>query len=153
MIACASSSCPTQCQPSTDTLHAMINQRPLAVHSLLAAMTLRPELSTMPSHWIWKIIAEGKVDRKRASIGLFIDRDLVPGTYDLITSSQIRIVYSQTPHSKGAIFHSAHFQSGYLTLLEADIPAKRLKGHFGFSISAINFEVTDGAFDVQCQLL
>jgi hypothetical protein len=140
-------------QPSstTDSFQAWVNQQPLNVTSLLAASTLRPELGIAPSHWICKVIAEGKVAGKRASIGLFFDRNLLPGTYDILANPQINFVYSQTPHCKSVIYHSAHFQAGHLTLLESDIPGQRLQGQFSFSISAINFAVTDGAFDVHCQ--
>lgn len=130
---------------------ALVNHQPLVVTSLLAGSTLRPELQSRPSHWIWKMIAEGKVDRKRVSIGLFFDRDLPPGTYDILGNARISIVYNQTPYFNSLVYHSAHFQAGHLTLQEADHGAPRLRGQFSFSISAINFSVTEGEFDLHGQ--
>ena len=135
----------------TGSFQAQVNQHPLQVTSLLAGLALRPELSTTPCHWIWKIIANGTVGRKRASIGLFFDRNLPLGTYDLLTHPNIKIIYNQTPHGRNIIYHTGHFQSGQLTLLEADIAAQRLRGQFGFSISAVDFALTDGEFDLHCQ--
>lgn len=138
-------------QTCTGSFQAQVNQHPFKVTSLLAGLTLRPELSSVPTHWIWKVIAEGKVDRKCASIGLFFDRDLPLGTYDLLASPHIKIIYNQTPHWQSIIYHSEHFQSGQLTLLEADIPSQRLRGEFDFSISAVDFAVTDGTFELNSQ--
>ena len=137
--------------PCEGTFQAQVNDRPLQVSSLLGKLTLRPELAQAPSHWIWKVIADGKVGHKRTSIGLFFDRDLAPGTYDLIGQDCIKVVYNETPHWQSVIYHSTHFQSGAFTLLEADPETRRLRGRFSFSISAIDFNVSDGAFDVQCQ--
>lgn len=135
----------------TGTFQAQVNQRPLEVISLLAGLALRPELSTIPCHWVWKIIAEGTVARKRVSIGLFFDRNLPLGTYDLLAHPNIKIIYNQTPRGRNIIYHTGHFQSGQLTLLEADIAAQRLRGQFGFSISAMDFAITEGEFDLRCQ--
>jgi hypothetical protein len=134
----------------TGSFQAQVNQHPLQVTSLLAGLTLRPELSTTPCHWVWKVIAEGKVGRKCASIGLFFDRNLPLGTHDLLANPNIKIIYNQTPNGRNIIYHSGHFQSGQLTLLEADIPNRRLRGRFGFSISALDFAVTEGEFDLFC---
>ncbi|MFJ4145351.1 hypothetical protein [Pseudomonas sp. NPDC089734] len=128
-----------------------VNRTPLQVSSLLGRLTLRPELSQTPSHWIWKVIADGKVGHKRTSIGLFFDKDLEPGTYDLIGNERIKVVYNETPHWQSVIYHSAHFQAGLFTLIESDPQKQRLQGLFNFSIPAIDFEVTDGAFEVYCQ--
>ncbi|MCI8209949.1 hypothetical protein AUC61_10430 [Pseudomonas sp. S25] len=136
---------------SPGEFRATVNHQPLVVRSVLAGSTLRPELGTRPNHWIWKVIADGKVGGKRVSIGLFFDRDLLPGTYDIVGNSRINFVYNRTPHFKSLIYHSAHFQDGHLTLLEVDRCAPRLRGEFSFSISAINFSVTDGAFDLDCK--
>lgn len=129
----------------------MVNHRPLVVSSLLGRLTLRPELAGAADHWIWKVIAEGKVGRKRTSIGLFLDFDLEPGTYALVGQERVRIVYNETPHWQSVIYHSTHFQSGVFTLVEANSETGRIRGQFNFSISAIGFAVTDGSFDVQCQ--
>lgn len=130
---------------------AMINRRPLVVSSLLSRLTLRPELARASDHWIWKVIAEGKVGRKRTSIGLFLDFDLEPGTYALVGQERVRIVYNETQRWRSVVYHSAHFQCSAFTLLEANRETRRLRGQFSFSISAMGFAVTDGLFDVQCQ--
>ena len=138
-------------QPCAGSFQAQVSQQPLVVTSVLAELTLRLELGELPSHWIWKIIAEGKLGRTRTCIGLFIDQGLPPGTYDIPSEPRIKVVYNQTPRWKNIVYHSANFQSGHLTLLEADVPTRRLRGLFGFSMSAINFEISDGAFDLHCQ--
>lgn len=132
------------------SFRAHVNQQPLKVDSLVARLTLRPELSDAPSHWIWKIIAEGKVGPKRTSIGLFFDRDLRPGIHDLVSSELIRVVYNESPHWNSVIYHSEHLQTGRFILIEADLQNQRLRGEFSFGMSAVDFEVTDGTFDVQC---
>lgn len=137
--------------PCPGTFAAVVNHRPLVVSSLLGRLTLRPELAGVADHWIWKVIAEGKVGQKRTSIGLFLDRDLEPGSYELVGQDRIKIVYNETPHWQSVIYHSAHFQSGVFTLLEANRETRRIRGQFSFSISAMGFAVTDGSFDVQCQ--
>ena len=112
---------------------------------------LRPELLQVAYHWIWKIVAEGKVGRRRTSIGLFFDRDLAPGTYPLVGHSPVRVVYNEAPHSQGIIYHSAHLQSGTLTLQAVDPRHRRVQGRFDFGISAVDFEVSRGRFTVQCE--
>ncbi|GFM88971.1 hypothetical protein PSCICO_43700 [Pseudomonas cichorii] len=139
---------PPSCEGS---FKVSVNKQPLLVSSLLGRLTLRPELSQAPSHWIWKIIADGKVGHKRTSIGLFFDKDLEPGTYDLPGNERIKVVYNESPHWQSVIYHSAHFQAGAFTLIEADPQSQRLQGVFSFSISAVDFEVTDGSFDVYCK--
>lgn len=133
------------------TFEAQVNRQPLVVSSLLARLTLRPELAGTPSHWIWKVIADGKVGHKRTIVGLFFDHDLRPGDHNLIGQDRIKIVYNETPHWQSVIYHSAHFQSGAFTLIEANPQTRQLRGRFSFSISAVDFDVTDGLFDVQCQ--
>lgn len=137
--------------PCQGTFAAMVNHRPLVVSSLLGRLTLRPELAGAADHWIWKVITEGRVGQKRTSIGLFLDRDLKPGSYELVGQDRIKIVYNETPHWQSVIYHSAHFQSGVFTLVEANRETRRIRGQFSFSISAMDFAVTDGSFDVQCQ--
>jgi hypothetical protein len=61
------------------------------------------------------------------------------------------VVYNENPHWQSVIYHSAHLQTGRFTLLEADVPGQRIKGLFRFGMSAIDFEVSDGAFDLQCR--
>lgn len=134
-----------------DHFRAFINGQPLQVSSLTGRLMLRPELSQVADHWIWKIIAEGKVGQRRTSIGLFFDRDLAPGTYPLVGDSPIRVVYNEAPHSKSVIYHSAHLQSGSLTLLAVDPRHGRVQGRFDFGISAVDFEVNRGRFSVQCE--
>ncbi|WP_426142031.1 hypothetical protein [Pseudomonas sp. DWP3-1-2] len=130
---------------------AVVNQQPMNVTSLIARLTLRPELAEAPSHWVWKVIAEGKVGQKRTSIGLFFDRDLPIGTHNLVANDQIKVVYNENPHWQSVIYHSAHWQTGQLTLIEVDASRQRIKGQFSFGMSAIDFEVSEGAFDLQCQ--
>lgn len=135
----------------TGSFEVMVNQRPMVIKSLRAQLTLRPELSQVPNHWIWKIIADGTVGLKRTSIGLFFDRDLPSGRYDLVANPQIRIVYNEGRGRHSAVYHSANVQTGEFTLLEADVTRQRIKGLFSFGMSAIDFEVSDGAFDLQCR--
>lgn len=132
---------------------AMVNNNPMRLTSLLGSLTPRPELGCVPRHWIWKVIADGKVANRRASFGLFLDHDIAPGEYDIANDPRIRIVYNQSPHSSSnVIYHSAHFQTGSLILTEADLDRHKLAGQFSFSVSAVDFEVTEGAFDLYCSL-
>lgn len=135
--------------PCQGVFEAQINRQPLLVSSLLARLTLRPELTGTPDHWIWKIIADGKVGHKRTSIGLFFDHDLRPGDHSLIGQERIKVVYNETPHWQSVIYHSTHFQSGVFTLTEANRSTRQLRGRFSFGISAMDFEVTNGLFDLQ----
>jgi hypothetical protein len=137
--------------PCEGRFQAQVNGQPLIISSLIGKLTLRPELAHTPNHWIWKVIADGKVGHKRTSIGLFFDHDLRPGSHNLIGHDRIKVVYNETPHWQSVIYHSAHFQSGVFTLHEADPKTQRLRGEFSFSISAVGFEVTDGVFEVQCR--
>lgn len=129
---------------------ATINRRPLVVKSLFGKITQRPEIAAAPTHWIWKVIAEGKVGRRLTSIGLFFDHDLAPGTYDIINDPRIRVIYNDSPHSNNIIYHSESFASGSLILNEVDLEQCKVAGTFSFSVSAIDFEVTDGLFDLHC---
>lgn len=129
---------------------ATVNRRPLVVKSLFGKITLRPEIATAPTHWVWKVIAEGKVARRNASIGLFFDHDLAPGTYDIINDERIKIVYNDSPNWNNIIYHSTDFQTGTLILSEVDLERLKLAGQFSFSVSAVDFEVTDGMFDLYC---
>ena len=140
-----------QSQPCAGSFQAQVTRQPLIVTSVLAQLTMRLELGELPSHWIWKVIAEGKIGQTRTCIGLFIDQGLPLGTYQIPAEPRIKVVYNQTPRWKNIIYHSENFQAGQLTLLEADVASRRLRGEFGFSISAIDFEVSDGAFDLHCQ--
>lgn len=140
-----------QPQPCAGSFQAQVTRQPLIVTSVLAQLTMRLELGELPSHWIWKVIAEGKIGQTRTCIGLFIDQGLPLGTYQIPAEPRIKVVYNQTPRWKNIIYHSENFQAGQLTLLEADVASRRLRGEFGFSISAIDFEVSDGAFDLHCQ--
>jgi len=135
----------------TGSFEAAVNQRPMVIKSLRARLTLRPELAEAPRHWIWKIIAEGKVGQKRTSIGLFFDRDLPAGTYDLVANEHIKIVYNESPGKRSVVYHSANLQTGRFTLLEADVARQQIRGLFSFGMSAIDFEVSDGVFDLQCR--
>jgi hypothetical protein len=132
----------------TGNFAAKVNQEPFEVTSLVASQVLRPTLSESPGRWVWKVIAEGKVGKKQTSIGLFFDRDLPAGTYNIIGSDKVNVIYNQTPHWRSVVYHSEHFQTGHFTLLEADVPGQALKGHFSFGICAIEFAVTEGAFDL-----
>ncbi len=137
--------------PCLGTFQAQINQHPFLVTEMSAGLKLRPELSQIPDHWIWRVVADGKVGSKRASIGLFIDYDLTPGTYRLPSHPRIKVVFSQTPHGRSVIYHSAQLQAGRMTLIEADVANLRLRGTFEFSISAMDFAVTGGTFDLLCR--
>jgi hypothetical protein len=136
--------------PNPGLFQACVNRKPLVVKSLFGKLTLRPEIAATPQHWIWKVIADGKVGRRSTSIGLFLDHDIEPGTYDLINDKRVRIVYNDSPHWENVIYHSANFQTGTLILHEVDLEERKLAGQFSFSMSAVNFEVTDGAFDLYC---
>ncbi|CAM3106467.1 hypothetical protein BZK31_05880 [Pseudomonas floridensis] len=139
---------PPSCEGSFE---ARVNQKPFILSSLLGRLTQRPELTHTPNHWIWKVIADGKVGNKRTSIGLFFDHDLRPGTHNLIGHDRIKVIYNETPHWQSVIYHSGHFQTGVLTLIESNPRTLRLRGHFSFTLSAVAFEVTDGTFDVHCK--
>lgn len=129
---------------------AKVNQQPFQLNSLFGKLTLRPEIAAVPRHWIWKIIAEGRAGGRRTSIGLFFDHDIEPGTYNVIDNERIRIVYNDSPHWNNVIHHSANFQTGTLILTEVDLESLKVAGQFSFSVSAVDFEVTDGAFELCC---
>ena len=135
----------------TGNFAVAVNQRPMVIKSLRARLMLRPELAEAPTHWIWKIIADGKVGQKRTSIGLFFGRYLPAGTYDLVANEHIKIVYNESPGRRNVVYHSANLQTGQFTLLKADIARQQIKGLFSFGMSAIDFEVSDGEFDLQCR--
>ncbi|MFH7422896.1 hypothetical protein RA276_30570, partial [Pseudomonas syringae pv. tagetis] len=63
----------------------------------------------------------------------------------------MNVIYKETLHRKNTLYHSAHFHGGTLTLLEDNPCTLRIRGVFGFSMSSINLEVTDGAFEVYCR--
>ncbi|MBI6818160.1 hypothetical protein [Pseudomonas syringae] len=134
-----------------DRFAASINTQPFRTSSLTGRLTLRSELEQAPAHWIWQVIADGKVGSRRTTIGLFLDRDLEPGDHDLIDHEQIKVIYTETLHRKNTVYHSAHFQGGRLVLLEANPCTLRIRGVFSFNISSINLDVTDGAFDLYCR--
>ncbi|GAB7531844.1 hypothetical protein PS3A_42580 [Pseudomonas sp. 3A(2025)] len=129
---------------------ACVNGQPLQVNSLLGRLLMRPERSQTTDHWVWKIIADGRVGRRRTSIGLFFDRDLQPGTYPLVGNPHIQVVYNESPHWQSVIYYSTHLQSGSLTLLEVDSQRQQVQGHFEFGISAMDFEVSQGHFALRC---
>ncbi|WP_440814463.1 hypothetical protein ACTACJ_11590 [Pseudomonas syringae] len=139
--------------PREGIFEAQINQQPLVVSSLQGRLTMRSELDHKPERWIWKVAADGRAGRLQASIGLYLDLDLEPGTHRLPGNDRIKVVYSERLLKQSTIYHSTHFQGGMLTLLEADPHTLRLRGHFSFSLSSINFEVTEGCFDLCCQSL
>lgn len=139
------------CAPCNhDYFQACVNGRSLQVNALLGQLILRPQRSPASDQWVWKIIADGKVGQRRTSIGLFFDRDLQPGTYPLVGNPRINVVYNESPHWQSVIYHSAHLQSGALTLLAVDQQRQQVQGHFDFGISAIDFEVTQGHFAAHC---
>ncbi|AHG40279.1 hypothetical protein N018_08465 [Pseudomonas syringae CC1557] len=143
----------TSCVPlplREGSFEAHINKQPLIVSSLQGRLALRSELTHKPDRWVWKVIADGKAGRIRASIGLYLDRDLEPGTHRLPGNDRIKVIYNERSLQRSTLYHSAHFQGGVLTLLEADPCTLRLRGHFSFSLSSINFEVTEGRFDLRC---
>ncbi|POR69264.1 hypothetical protein [Pseudomonas syringae] len=130
---------------------ASINTQPFKTSSLTGRLTLRSELERAPAQWIWQVIADGKVGNRRATLGLFLDRDLDPGDHDLIDHEQIKVIYNETLHRKNTVYHSAHFQGGRLVLLEGSPCTLRIRGLFSFNMSSINLDVTDGAFDLYCR--
>lgn len=130
---------------------ASINTQPFKTSSLTGRLTLRSELERAPAQWIWQVIADGKVGNRRATLGLFLDRDLEPGDHDLIDHEQIKVIYNETLHRKNTVYHSAHFQGGRLVLLEGSPCTLRIRGLFSFNMSSINLDVTDGAFDLYCR--
>ncbi|MFA0927292.1 hypothetical protein RA263_05695 [Pseudomonas syringae pv. tagetis] len=130
---------------------ASINRQSFKTLSLTGRLTLQPEPGNATARWVWKVIVDGKVGNNRTTIGLFLDGDLESGEHDLIDHPQINVIYNETLHRKNTLYHSAHFQGGTLTLLEANPCTLRIRGVFGFSMSSINLEVTDGAFDVYCR--
>ncbi len=101
---------------------ASINTQPFKTSSLTGRLTLRSELERAPAQWIWQVIADGKVGNRRATLGLFLDRDLEPGDHDLIDHEQIKVIYNETLHRKNTVYHSAHFQGGGWFCLKA-VPA------------------------------
>jgi len=127
---------------------ARVGTKPFNPRSVIALLTVRPELAIVRHRWIWKLIAEGTVAKKKTSLAFYISSDLTPGTYDIITNDRITVVYHDSPYSANTVYHSSNFQEGSFTLVEADPQIQRLQGHFSFSMSAINFQVTEGVFDV-----
>ncbi|KPC56595.1 Uncharacterized protein AC509_3824 [Pseudomonas amygdali pv. morsprunorum] len=139
---------PASCEGS---FQACVNKRPFKVLALAGQLTLRAELEQAPDQWVWKLIVDGKVGTKRTTIGLFLDNDLKPGDHNLPGHAQIKVIYNETQHRQNTLYHSAHFQNGTLSLFEANPYTLRLRGRFSFSMSSINFEVTNGFFDVHCR--
>ncbi|MCD5993047.1 hypothetical protein KDX38_04240 [Pseudomonas sp. CDFA 602] len=131
------------------SFEARVNQKPFVMTSLLGGLAERPELSQVSDHWVWKVIADGKVGNARTSFGLFFDHDLRLGTHNLIGHDRIRVIFNETRAKQSVIYHSGHFQTGVLTLIEANPRTLRLRGEFSFGMSAMAFDVTDGVFDVQ----
>jgi hypothetical protein len=134
--------------PVAGQFQAMINDKPFLAASVTGRSCWRSELRHKPSRRIWKILATGHVARHGTSIGLFIDQTLVPGTYDLVDNPKISVVYHRTPRQIARVYHSRHFQTGSLTLLECDPDTRRLRGTFEFGMSSIDFKVTAGAFNL-----
>lgn len=130
--------------------NAVVNARQFLTTHLSAVWCLRPELDGVRTHSIWKVHAVGQVASRRTVFGLFIDRMLKPGTYDLVANDRLTVVYHLTPRRIAQVYHSRDFQQGSLTLLACEIETGRLKGTFEFAIPAIGFEVTDGQFELIC---
>ncbi|AVB21168.1 hypothetical protein BKM03_19530 [Pseudomonas avellanae] len=137
--------------PCEGSFHVRVNSKPFQAMHLSGQLALRAELEHEPDRWIWKLIVDGKVGTARTTIGLFLDSDLKPGDHDLVNHAQIKVIFNETLRRQNTIYHSADFQSGTLSLFEANPYTLRLRGRFRFSMSSINFDVTDGFFDVRCQ--
>lgn len=141
---------PQLANPGSGRFSAMINDKPFLTTSLTGLSCLRPELVGARTCRIWKINVVGQVARHRTMLGLFIDQTLQPGTYDLVCDDRVSAVYHLTPPQLSQVYHSQNFQSGSVTLLECNAETGRLRGTFEFGMSAINFKVSAGEFDLVC---
>lgn len=131
-------------------LHALVNGKPFITQTLSGLACLRPELSGARELRIWKIHAIGKVAHRRTMLGFFIDQALQPGTYDLVGNERLTAIYHLTPKQVARVYHSCDFQVGSVTLLECNVETGRLRGTFEFAISAIEFTVSAGEFELLC---
>ncbi len=129
---------------------AVVCGKPFVTTALSGLLCLRPELMGVRNRSIWKIHAAGHVARRRTILGLFIDQTLEPGTYDLVRNDRLTAVYHLTPPKVAQVYHSRDFQHGSVTLLECNVETGRLRGTFEFAMSAINFKVCEGEFDLLC---
>lgn len=130
--------------------HALINNKPFTTTDLQGLLCLRSELVGQRTCRIWKIHATGKVAHRRTVFGFFIDQSLEPGTYDLVRNERLTAVYHLTPKQQAQVYHSRDFQHGSVTLIECNAETGRLRGTFEFSMSAIDFTVSHGEFDLRC---
>lgn len=141
--------------PSSDfplgNFRALINDKPFTTTRLQGILCLRSELVGARTQKIWKIHATGKVAHRRTVFGFFIDQSLRPGTYDLVRNERLTAVYHLTPRQQALVYHSRDFQEGCVTLLECNTRTGRLRGRFEFSMSAIDFTVSRGEFDLRCR--
>ncbi len=141
---------PSICTDSSDHFSATVDGKPFVTTRLSGVMCLRPELAGARSQRIWKIHASGQVGRRRTILGFFIDQTLAPGTYDLVRNERLTAIYHLIARQTVPVYHSRDFQQGSVTLLECNVETGRLRGIFEFSMSAINFSVSDGEFDLLC---
>ncbi|MDH0745396.1 hypothetical protein N5D61_03425 [Pseudomonas sp. GD03842] len=129
---------------------ALVNGKPFQAQSLSGLACLQTELEGVRTRNIWKIHAVGKVGCRRTLFGLFLDRSLEPGTYDLLRNDRLTVIYHLTPKQSSQVYHSRDFQQGSLNLIECPGATGRLRGAFEFAIPAVGFAVTRGEFDVLC---
>lgn len=144
---------PPSAAPQADArsrFSALVNNKPFTLSLLQGLSCLRSELVGVRTHKIWKIHATGKVAHRRTVFGFFIDQSLQPGTYDLVRNERLTAVYHLTPRQQAQVYNSRDFQQGSLTLLECNPETGRLRGTFEFSMSAIDFTVSQGEFDLYC---
>lgn len=130
---------------------ALINDKPFTTTHLQGHLCLRSELTGERTCKIWKVHATGKVAWRRTVFGFFIDQSLEPGTYDLVRNERLTAVYHLMPRQQAQVYHSRDFQHGSVTLHECDAHTGRLRGAFEFSMSAIDFIVSQGEFDLRCR--
>jgi hypothetical protein len=141
-----------QAPAARGTFSAIVNGHPFITHRLSAMACLRPGRSDPLTCRIWKILATGTVRRHRTMIGLFIDQTVQPGSYNLLRNEQITVIYHLTPTRMAKIYHSRDLQQGNLTLLGCDATSGQLNGNFEFAVPTKDFHVTDGLFDLVCDL-
>jgi hypothetical protein len=130
---------------------AQVNGKRFVATHVTGLSCLRAELVGARKQKIWKINAVGQVGKRRTMFGLFIAQTLQPGLHSLVRNDEVSAVYHVTPRQFLQVYHSRDFQSGSVTLLECNAKTGRLRGTFEFGMSAIDFSVLDGEFDLVCQ--
>lgn len=129
---------------------ATINAKPFTLTELTAYSCLRAELAGQRTHKIWKIHAVGKAAHHRTVLGMFIDQNLGPGTYDLVNDERLSAIYHVTPKQFSQLYHSRDFRTGTVTLLECNTRTGHLRGAFEIDMPHAGLTITDGQFDLHC---